>query len=54
MGVQESITPVTNGYVQDDEMDKKVLYQNFGFFVPMPETDDDPIVPYNIMADNAQ
>lgn len=53
MGVRETIVAVPNGYVQDDSMDKKVLYQNFGFFVPMPTTDDDPVVPYNIMADAA-
>lgn len=51
MGVQETITPTTHPLVQDDEMDKRVAYQNFGFFVPMPTTEDDPDVPYNTMAE---
>lgn len=53
MGVQV-ITPTTTPFIQDDEMDKRVVYQNFGFFIPMPLTDDDPVVPYNIIANAAQ
>lgn len=50
MSVQETIVPTTHGYVQDDTMDKRVAYQNFGFFVPFPTSEDDPSVPYNDMA----